>query len=180
MRNSKFLINRIICFIIALFMCAIPFMPKFANNNTSIAASIMPENNSRTVATRSTFIHSPTFSVIYHEDVFFFDEYDSKIKKYNLNDSILIEETLSIDTLGSIIDVVYIGEYVFALSKTTEEQTDVLKITLFDLTDFSIEKTITLESINILYKNIAICEIDNNYLISLTPAVNERSLLPSV
>ena len=181
MRNYKFLLNRIICFIIALFMCAIPFMPKFINKNaTSKAASVMPENNARTLSTRSTFIHSPTYSVIYHKYVFFFDEYDDKIKKYYLTDSVLLEETLSVKELGLIVDVTYIDEYIFALSKTTENQTEMLHITLIDLTDFTIEITIDLESINPLYKNISICEIDDDYLISLTPATNENSLSPIV
>ncbi len=179
MRKSKNLYNRIVCFVIALFLCAIPFLPKFINNYSS-AATIMPENNQRTISTRSTFIHSPTYSVIYHNNVFFFDEYDNKIKKYSFDDSALEENTLDISSLGEIIDVCYIDEYIFALSKTNNNQLDLLNITIIDLTDFSIEKTIELESLSIKYKNISICDIDSDYLISLSPSENEDSLSPMV
>ena len=160
-------------------MCAIPFMPKFVNNNTSFAASVIPEGNQRTLGARSTFIHSPTYSIIYHDKVYFFDEYDNKVKKYTINSG-LEEDTLSVQDLGVVIDIDYFGEYIFVLSKTSIDQTETLKLTLIDLSDFSIEKTLTIENVDLKYKDISICEVDDNYLISLTPDTNEDSILPVI
>lgn len=179
MKNSKFLTKRIFCLIIALFMCAIPFMPKFSNNNISFAASVIPEENQRTLGARSTFIHSPTYSVIYHEKVYFFDEYDNKIKKYTINSG-LEEDTLSIQDLGVVIDIDYLGEYIFVLSKTLIEQSETLKLTLIDLSNFTVEKTLAIENVDLKYKDISICEVDDNFLVSLTPDINETSILPVI
>ena len=183
MRKYKFLINKILCITIALFICAIPLFPKFIKTNKSEAAvSYVPENDPRTISTRSTFIHTPTYSIIYHNSVYFFDEYDNKVKKYNIGDT--IEETsIDITSFGYVIDIDYIDEYVYVLSKTIDEQdnqTEILKLSIIDLSDFSIEKTIIIEDISTKYKNLSICEFDNDFLISLTPDNNTESISPII
>ena len=64
--------------------------------------------------------------------------YDNKIKKYTINSG-LEEDTLSIQDLGVVIDIDYLGEYIFVLSKALIEQSETLKLTLIDLSNFSIE-----------------------------------------
>ena len=126
MRKSKFLIKKIICFAIALFLCAIPFIPKFTKSNT-LAANVIPENNQRTTSTKSTFIHSPTYSVIYHNDVFFFDEYDNKIKKYNISNSIVDENSLSIEDLEKTLEDKDYGDFNDWLDEEAEADDELLK-----------------------------------------------------
>lgn len=175
MRKFKNLTKNIICLIVALFLCAIPFVPKLIETDKfAYAADTNPEIE-RITSVKSTFIHSPTYSVIYHNNIFFFDDYDNKLKKYNINNSNIEEDALSVESLGLIIDIDYIGEYIFVLSMTSAEQNNILNLTLIDLSNFIIEKTIILSNINSNYKNISICEINDIYLASLTPSSDDNS-----
>ncbi len=174
MRKSNLLSNKLICFFIALFMFAMFFSSNlFFNKNQTSANDITPGNNPRTTSTHSTFIHSPTYSFIYHQEIYFFDEYDNCLKVYNITDAMIEDASLSVLSLGTILDVVYQGEYIFALSSITENSIESLSISLIDLIDFEIEKTIELENFKTDYKNISVCEVDDSWLISLTPIANE-------
>lgn len=181
MRNTKFVLNKILCLLVASYFFAMFFVTNLFNINDSTSANVITfENQQSTIATHSTFIHSPTYSIIYHQNIYFFDEYDNSLKIYNISNEMLEENLLSVSSLGTILDVVYHGEYIFVLS-TTQEQNAVLNLTLIDLVNFNIEKTIMLEDFTIDYKNISVCEIDDNWLISLTPISKENETsLPAI
>lgn len=184
MEEFKNYFKQAVCFIISMFIIAMFFIPQKFNNiltTNATEASLQNEHNienfeaQSATLSHSNFIYSPTFSIFYHQSVYFFDEYDNLLKIYK--DNKLDDSALDVSILGEIIDVTYINEYIFVLSKIVSSSSETLNISIIDITNFEIKKTIELNSLNISYNAISICEYEDDWIISLSPENTEESAI---
>lgn len=193
MKVFKNYLKQALCLVISIVLVAMFFVSLNFNNAsaTTSANEIDLQNNQTTtqnfgsletqssLLSHSNFIYSPTYSIFYHQSIYFFDEYDNLLKIYKNNK--LDDSSLDVSTLGNIIDVTYYGEYIFVLSKTSSDLEEKLCLSIIDITEFEITKTITLDSLNTGYSGISICEYENDWLISLSPAnTEESSIAPAI
>lgn len=170
MKKSNHLLKRSIFLAFSILMLVVFSFANF-KSNTSVAhaADIQPQISGRTtIAGRSVFIHSPTYSVLYQRSIFFIDEYDNTLKVYNFDDSIsdgkFSENYLELNELGMIVDVAYSSEYLFILS-TNENN---LLLTQIDLIDFQMNTPFVLEVNSLKYNKLSVFETTDIFLISLT------------
>lgn len=186
MKVFKNYLKQALCLVISIVLISMFFVSQNFNQaltTTATEIDLSTEQNTEqnfesletqsSLLSHSNFIYSPTYSVFYHQSIYFFDEYDNLLKIYKNNK--LDDSALDVSTLGNIIDATYFGEYIFVLSKTTIDLEEKLCLSIIDITEFEITKTITLDSLNASYTGISICEYENDWLISLSPANTEET-----
>lgn len=186
MKVFKNYLKQALCLVISIVLISMFFVSQNFNQALTATATEIDllanqntEQNFESLETQSSalshsnFIYSPTYSVFYHQSIYFFDEYDNLLKIYKNNK--LDDSALDVSTLGNIIDATYFGEYIFVLSKATIDLEEKLCLSIIDITEFEITKTITLDSLNASYTSISICEYENDWLISLSPANTEET-----
>lgn len=167
------MINKI-CICLASIMIAMFLLAglNLNNKNLTFASDSESHNSGRSLIPSNTiFVHTPTFSVVYNNDIYFIDEYDNLLKVFNQEEN-RIKNALSIESLGEIIDVSYLNEHMIILSKIDEDLDENLNISFINLPDLAIESTLKLETNSLNYCKIDICEYEEtNLIISLTPTI---------
>ena len=139
--------------------------------NASVTRDITEESDAPSI-----FIHSPTYSVIDNEKLYFVDNFDKLLKVYDLNPEINKFESkyISLELIGNIIDIYYINSNLYILSAKNEETTPSLYFTIINLTSFQIIKHLKIDTIDTNYNKLDVCESITHLYISLTPITNNN------
>lgn len=160
--------------IFSLFICIVSLaIFSCSNLNFDIektqASDVMPRN-SLEQSNYSLFIHSPTYSILYHQKIYFIDNYDNLLKIYDTNEDCFDLKYVDLTSIGTINSVAYTGEYLFVLST----KSDALNLSIINLPDIKIEKQLIIEDLSTDYSQISVCLSKSKYLLSLTPTTNEN------
>lgn len=161
---KKLLLSFSICI---LLVCSI-FCVQNRSDNTAKAETFSSVKE-------SVFIRNPEYSTIYQNKIYFYDSYDKKIKVYDNENEVFLNETISFSDYSVIDAVSYESSFIFLVKK--EEQ---YSLSCLNLTNLEI-KMIALES-DFVYTKISAQNIndleDNHFIIALTSLDSNSKYCP--
>lgn len=170
--------NKIVIF--CLIIISVVISIKFSTNNLVSANENLYEiNNNDDEITYSIFINDPAYSFVYDEKIYFIDNYDKKLKIYDLNNKEFFSNYLNLDEYGLIIDAVFCENYIFILTKI-DNSFNILKVSL-NIDDLNINKINQSENsklkelLNLGYSKLFVDILDSNAYIVLTPENNKST-----
>ncbi len=201
MKNFLKYLNFSLCFCLAILLMVLFSLPvfnslkTFAETNNEITKPITSSD-----AEKYLFMKKPTYSVYYQDVLYYIDDEDNMLKKFN-NEKKLTDDVLDISEFGEIVDASFSDEYLVLLTRKSEinddETTYKTSIQVISLKEFDfVEKGTDISDINKttnymnnvddegtpLYNKISANKTANNELaIALTPnVINDVGNSPAI
>ena len=156
-------------------ICIFSICTFFLAFNIQSINSTYARTSSSSSVNESIFIRNPEFSTFYNSKIYFYDNFDKKIKSYDINNEVFDEKTISLSDY-SIIDASSLENTFFFLVKQ-EENYLVLAINL----ENNISTKISLEE-NVLFTKISVQKLavneSDHFIVSLNSVDENNKYCP--